>query len=711
MAMEARARTNALAAAWGAFVARHHRAVLGAWVVLLLVGGYFAQGTSRLLNAASFNTDTEASHAADLLRQQFPERKGPVLFAVFESSSVSVSDPLYQAELAAWKADLERLTAGGEAQVQGPIRGRDGRTVALLVNSNQTPDRFINLAHQARAISHPGPAAVYLGGLGPVYDNFLTDSEADLRRSEVVSIPIAVVLLLLVFGGVVAGALPAITGLATVTVAVAVLGAAARLHPVSVFALNISSVVGIGLGIDYSLLVVNRFREELRGGAALEEAVATTVGTAGVATVVSGGTVAIGFGSLLLTHLNLLWSIGLGGAIVVAVSIVASLTLIPALLSIFGSHVDSLALPFTRGRDTRPFWHGLASSVMRHPFFFIAAALAAVLLIAWPARSFHPGVVGAESLPPGDPAVTAARIARQQLGFATYSPVVLVAQGVNTPEQAAAVEAQLRAAAGNQPVTGVTDVPAQLAPLYLRPPYAVYETVQPAGDNSDRTHQFLDRLRAVHVSGVSLLVGGEAAAYQDFLNVLGRDFPVAFGAVLLGTLLLLGVSFRSLLLPLKAVLMNLLSVGAAMGVLTWSFQEGHLSGVLDFQAVGFVDATVPVIIFAALFGLSMDYEVFLLSRIREEWRAGLSNQAAVATGMERTGQIITSAALILVIVVGTLSFSSLALNKAIGITFGTAILLDATLIRLVLVPAMMRVLGDLNWWPSSPQQRGESRAR
>jgi RND superfamily putative drug exporter len=198
---------------------------------------------------------------------------------------------------------------------------------------------------------------------------------------------------------------------------------------------------------------------------------------------------------------------------------------------------------------------------------------------------------------------------------------------------------------------------------------------------------------------MTLQLTGEAAAYQDYLAALTSDFPKILLTVLAGTLLLLGLAFRSVVLPIKAVLMNLLSVGAAMGVLTWGFQEGHFARVLDFQPVGFVDATLPVIIFAALFGISMDYEVFLLSRIREEWLAGASNAHAVAVGMERTGQIITSAALILVAVSSTLAFASLTLDKALGVSFAVAILIDATLIRLLLVPALMRVLGDLNWWP------------
>jgi trehalose monomycolate/heme transporter len=684
-------------------VARHRWVFLAGWLLLFGLMGYFASGTSRLLSPAGFSTDTQAGRAADLLREQFPERRGPVLYVVFQSDRVPVSDPAYQAQVAAWRSDLQRLAGGGaDSTVRPTGPGRDGRTVALVVESNQTPDRFVELGHQAVRIHHSGPARAYVGGLGAIYNDFIEGSEHDVQQSEVISLPVALILLLLVFGGLVAGLLPVLTGLATVTVAVAMLGLIARAHTVSVFSLNVTTVLGLGLGIDYSLLVVNRFREELRRGASREEAVAATMGTAGVATVVSGGTVAIGFGALMLSHLNVLWSIGLGGALVVAVSVLASLTLIPALLALFGARVDSLALPFTRGRDTSGFWHGLANRVMARPLLFIGITLAVVLVIALPARDLKPGVVGAESLPPDDQAFQAERLAQAELGFPKYLPAFVIARGVTSPEVAGEVERRLKAAAGGQPVTGVQDVPPALAPLYLRNGYVVFEVQQPAPDNDDRTHAWLDRIRSTHwPAGVTVLLGGEAAAYQDFLGVLFADLPGVLGTVLSLTFVLLGMAFRSVALPLKAVLMNLLSVAAAMGVLTWMFQQGHFSQQLHFQAVGFVEATVPVIIFAALFGLSMDYEVFLLSRIREEWARGSSNAGAVARGMERTGQIITSAALILVAVMATLGLSRLAFNKALGLTFAVAILLDATLIRLLLVPAMMRVLGDLNWWPGS----------
>jgi len=662
---------------------------------------YFSTGTARLLSPSGFSADTEASRAADILRSDFPNRKGPVLYAVFSSTRTNLDDPGYQAEVAAWKVDLQRAVGGSNAAVVGPLPGTDGRTAALFVDSNDTPDHFIELARRVSQVHHSGPAAVYLGGAGPVYNTFLVDSEADLSRSEAYSAPIAIALLLLVFGGLVAGALPVITGLATVATAIAVLGFVARVHTVSVFALNVSSVIGLGLGIDYSLLVTNRFREELRGGATVEQAVATTAGTAGVATVISGGTVMIGFGALLLARLNVLWSMGLGGVIVVAASVLASLTLIPALLTLFGGHIDDLALPFTRGRDTRRFWHGLATRVMRAPFVFIGVVVLAVLLLASPARGFYPGVAGTESLPPGDPAFTADRLLREQFGASLHPPIVVVAGGITTEDQAAAFETALRSAARGQSVTGVSDVRPPAKADYLGSDYAVYEVSQPADDNDRSTRALLDRLRAApRPPGVTVLLTGEAPAYQDFLNVLLTDFPKIFAVVLGLTMLLLLIAFRSVALPIKAVVMNLLSVGAAVGILTWVFQEGHLAGLLDFKAVGFIDAIVPVVIFCGLFGLSMDYEVFLLSRIREEYMAGRSNAEAVAAGMERTGQIITSAALILVAVVGTLLLSSLMLNKALGVTFAAAILLDATLIRLLLVPAMMQVLGDLNWWPN-----------
>jgi RND superfamily putative drug exporter len=261
---------------------------------------------------------------------------------------------------------------------------------------------------------------------------------------------------------------------------------------------------------------------------------------------------------------------------------------------------------------------------------------------------------------------------------------------VTSAAQATALRAEVSRAAGGRPV----------GPPQLNPPYAVYDVAPPAGPNDHATRALLDRLGGWRwPAGVTMRITGEAAGYKGFLDVLFGDFPRIVGAVVALTLLLLGLAFRSLALPVKAVVMNLLSVAAAMGVLTWVFQEGHLASQLNFQAVGFIDATIPIIIFAALFGLSMDYEVFLLSRVREEYVGGRDNEAAVAAGMERTGRIITSAALIMVVVIGTLAFAHLALDKELGITFAVAVLLDATLIRLLLVPSMMRVMGAANWWP------------
>jgi trehalose monomycolate/heme transporter len=686
---------------WGRFVARHRWVFVGVWLLAVIVLGLFATGTPRALSPTGFETDTEASRTTDVLAQQFPERRAPVITVVFQSRGTPVSDPAYQRQVRAWRQDVDRLVQGrpGVVVVQAP--GRDGRTTALLVESNRNSAGYVELGGRVEAIEHPGPAHAYVGGFATVYNDFVVDSERGLEASERISLPIALVLLLLVFGGLVAGLLPVLTGLATVSVAVALLGFVARAHDVSVFSLNVSSILGIGLGIDYSLLVVNRFREELRRPSSVEDAVAATVGSAGVATLVSGGTVAIGFGALMLSRLNVVWSMGLGGALVVLVSMLASLTLIPALLAVFGGSIDRLALPFTRRHGTAAFWHGLATRVMRRPLVYMALVLAVVGVLLWPARQLQMGIEGAESLPPGANAVTAQRLAEEQLGFPPHAPTLVVLHPVPDLATAGRLEQRLRASAAGQPVRGAPDVPGPLQSQYLHGGYAVYELEQPAGDNDPATRSWLDRIRATSwPAGVTAQIGGEAAAYQDFLAALLGDFPLILGTVLVCTLGLLGLAFRSVLLPLKAVAMNLLSVGAAMGVLTWGFQEGHLARLLDFQPVGFVDATIPIVIFAALFGISMDYEVFLLSRIREEWRAGHSNADAVAIGMERTGQIITSAALILVAVSSTLALSQLTIDKGLGVSFAVAIFLDATLIRLLLVPAFMRVVGDANWWPA-----------
>ncbi|MBO0708501.1 MAG: MMPL family transporter, partial [Candidatus Dormibacteraeota bacterium] len=575
----------AVAGRWGAFVARRRYLVLGVWLVAVVALGLLATTTAQHLSPSGFQTDTPASATADTVARVFPERTSPVVMVVLSSSSTPFVDPAYRRQIAAWQHSLENLVRQQHAGMTvQPVPGKDGRTFGLFLMTNRNATNYLGLANQVQAIHHPGPAQVYIGGLATTYNSFIQDSEQGVARSEEYSLPIALVLLLLVFGGVVAGLLPVITGFCTVSVAIGVVGLIARSQEVSIFALNVSTILGLGLGIDYSLLVVNRFREELRAGTERSEAVATTVATAGVATLISGSTVAIGFGALMLSRLNVVWSIGLGGVIVVAISVVSSLTLIPALLAIFGGAVDRLALPFVRGRDTRPFWHGLASLVMGRPAVWIAAVLAVIALLVFPARNLLLGVEGVESLPPSADPVTAQRLAQEHLGVPVRAPTLVVVHGVHTLGESEYMQARIQAVSGGQPVTGPASVPPQEWNLYLRDGYAIYTLTQPAGDNSPRTHEWLNRLRTAQTPpGVTLQVTGVAAIYQDYLAALTSDFPKILVTVLAGTLILLGLAFRSVLLPIKAVLMNLLSVGAAMGVLTWGFQEGHFASVLDFQ--------------------------------------------------------------------------------------------------------------------------------
>ena len=690
----------------GALAVRHRRAVVIVWALVLASLVPLAVSAPGALSLGGADTGTEASRAAELLRQRFPERVAPVAFVVFDSRSQPIEAPAYRAQVAAWRTDLDRLARGRPVLVAGPVSARDDRTAALLLLSNQDPVTLVALGRGLAGLHHDGPARAYVGGPIATYDEGVRDGRADFDMVERLSLPLALALLLVVFGGVVAASLPVITGLASVTMAVALVGLAARIDTVSVFALSTASIFGIGFGIDYSLLVVSRFREELRARRNVEQAVAATVGTAGATILVSGGAVAIGFGALMLSGRDLLWSIGLGGLVAVEVCVLASLTLIPALLAILGGRVDRLAIRLSRAESGGRFWSRLAGPVMARPLVFIVIVPLVLIVLMSPARHFRPGVESDGLLPRDSPPRIAERLARERFVFPADSPTLVLVRGVPDLPTAAEVETGLQEAAGGQALTGPSDVRPWQVPLYLRGGYALYALRPPAGPGDRRTDEWLDHLRAARLpAGTAMLVGGDAADAHDYLRSLGEETPFLLGAVLVATLVFLGATLRSVFLPVKAVLMNVLSVGAALGVLTWGFQDGHLGGVLDFSPSGHIDAAMPVIVFACLFGISMDYEVFLLSRIREHWMEGGATAQAVALGMDRTGRMITSAALIVVTVSSTLALGHLVANKEFGVSVGVAVLLDATLIRLLLVPAVMRVLGDYNWWPTRRSPR------
>jgi RND superfamily putative drug exporter len=519
-------------------------------------------------------------------------------------------------------------------------------------------------------------------------------------------------------------------------------------NEMSVFVLNIATIVGLGISIDYSLFMTRRFREELVGGRSVQDAIGWTVSTAGEAILFSGMTVIIGFGGMLLIGVQFMTSIGMGGMVVVAVAVLAALTLLPALLAVLGHKVNALRVPIIgklvarrshevdESENRRGFWHGWALAVMRRPVLIIIAVSALLVVLGWPLLSISIGTPSSTSLPKNAAARQGIELINAQFPATTANPIYIIAKtpdgsSMLTSDNLLKLEGLSQWLVGRAHVTGVTSLTMLPQtggqPLPLQQLIAVYSTgayaQNPAlaklvGSTTDKDltlitvntnaavdseagKALVDDLRNNYrqgSEGLTMQVGGFQAVSLDFNRYLYGNFPKAIAFILGATFVLLLLMFRSLLLPIKAVIMNVLSVSAAYGVLVFIFQEGHFSDLLGFTSDGFVDSTVPILLFCILFGLSMDYEVFLLSRIREEWLRTHNNRYAVARGLEKTGGVITNAALLMMIVAGSFIFTGIVIMKETGLGMTMAVLIDATIIRTLLVPATMRLLGRWNWW-------------
>ncbi|MEK7778155.1 MAG: MMPL family transporter, partial [Chloroflexota bacterium] len=545
--------------------------------------------------------------------------------------------------------------------------------------------------------------------------------------------PLVLVALALVFGTLVATALPIAMAILTVVITMALVYLLTQAMEVSVFVLNISTFLGIGIAVDYTLLVVNRFREELpRHGRS--EAVGITMSTAGRAILFSGLTTMVGLTGLFFIPLTFFQSLGIGGVAVVLVSVLAVMTLVPAVLAVLGARVNSLRiLPASRERPGM--WRRVAHGVMRHPILVAVPVIVFLLLLGAPFLGVKVGSGWASVLPPNAEARQGWDVAERELGPGELSSMAIVAQapgGILKPETVGALYDFTHRLAQDPRVKRVESIftldPSitreQYQQMYSAPPSLLPPQVQAAlrsmlADDvtlvrvipripplSDEARTFIKEIRDQGIGpGVSVMVTGATADIDDTVDIMYRNFPLAILYIVVTTYLVLLVLFRSVILPLKAVIMNALSILASYGALVYIFQQGHLENLLAFRTQGFTETTVPIVMFCILFGLSMDYEVFLLSRIKELYDESGDNTASVALGLERTGRIITSAALILVLVAGAFATSNVVVVKALGVGMAIAILLDATLVRALLVPALMRIMGRWNWWAPRWVQR------
>jgi RND superfamily putative drug exporter len=666
----------------------------------VFAGVWGTQVFGSLVGSGFDNPASESSRAAALADQKLGRDDADVL-VLYRSPTLTVNDPAFQravtSTLAKLPADVvARTTTYWGTQSPALVSKDKHATYAVLGLRGDEEQRGDGLEAIRDRLAAPGQQT-RVGGGAAVSQHIHDRVGADIGRAETLSMPALLVLLVVIFGSLAAASLPLAVG------GLAILGAFTSLRvltyftDVSVFSVNVVTILGLGLAIDYGLFMVGRFREELAGGATTEDAVARTMATAGRTVAVSGITVAVSLAGLLLFPLTFLRSMGLGGLSAVLVALVAALTVMPALLGLLGHRVDALPLRRRSRRvvtTERGFWYRLAQSIMRRPVIYAVAVLTLLLLAGSPFLRVEFGGIDARALPSG----TGSRVVSETIDrdFVQNGQSPIEAVVTAPPSELPSYVAVLKALPG---VTG-----AQVAAV--KGDTARVDVTYDADPISAQARDLVADVRAVPApDGGSVLVGGPSATLADQLRTIGSRLPWAGLIVAAATFVLLFLAFGSLVLPIKAILMNVLSLGASFGALVLIFQDGHLSGLLGFTSTGTLEATQPILVLAIVFGLSMDYEVFLMSRIREEYDRTGDNTAAVAVGLQRSGRIITSAAGLILVVIALFSISGITFIKLIGVAMLIAVLVDATIVRALLVPATMRLLGRANWWAPAPLRR------
>jgi RND superfamily putative drug exporter len=758
----------------GWLVYRYRWLVVLVWGALLVTGAFFAPNLSDRLKGGGFEgADSEAERVQNIMSEEFGVSPSTIT-VVFEGGGLSAESAEFQEAQGAALDEVRKLdevvgNVLSYSETNDPrFISESGERSYALISFEVPIDQAQGLADEVREAVRSEELTTYVTGAPAIYLDITEASNDDVRRAEEYAFPLALGILILAFGSLVAAGVPVLIGGASVVVTLAALYFVAGVYDMSIFVFTISTMLGLGLGIDYALFAVSRFREELEDYPVLE-AIPRTVETAGRSIFFSGTAVLIGLAGLLFFPYMFMRSIGVAGILVVFFSVAAALTFLPAVLAILGHKINALPVRRRRRSDETAgagLWARSAELVMRHPLVVLLVVGAALFALLYPATHMEVGVPEASVLPERYESRAGDDILKEDFDYASLTPVEVVATLPDDPtnaegldairelgesvEEAGGVErvdslytigaeaareyaeslSQAREEAGPlaaqlpelpEGVSGDGDVtPEGVANVLALPVVRGSEEVESAlenyvaGDRSllravtesnpytEEARDTVGEVRAVEPpEDVSFLVGGLPAGQRDFISNLYGNAPLAVAFVLGVTYLVLFLTFRSFFIPLKAVIVNVLSLTASFGAMVWVFQDGNLSGLLGFTPLGFVDSTVPILMFCTIFGVSMDYEVFLLSRIREAYEHGESNTASVARGLVATAGIITSAAAIIVVVTGAFAFTGITTTKAIGLGLAVAVFVDATIIRVLLVPATMRVLGDWNWWPGS----------
>jgi RND superfamily putative drug exporter len=701
----------------GDLVVRRRRWVVSATILFVAAAGVIGGGVMSNLSSGGFeDPNTESAQAAETLEQEFGHEDPNVVLLV--SAEASVDDPAatregvaLTKELAAeagveevasyWTTGAPALKSnnGSEALVLGVITG-DEDTVR---------DRIEELSPK---YTRDGDVTeVSVGGFAEIFRQVSDRVEGDLARAESIAFPITMVLLVLVFGSLIAGSLPLVVGGIAIIGTFLILQILTLFTEVSIYSLNLTTMLGLGLAIDYSLFVVSRFREELRNGLEVSDAVRKTVKTAGRTVAFSGLTVALSLAALLVFPLAFLRSFAYAGVAVVLMAALGAVVFLPAVLSMLGHRVNKLSIR----RGKRPergtgFWHRMASFVMRRPVPIATSVIVVLLILGAPFLNVRWGQADDRTLPEGTSSRVVSETIRTDFTSNGSSALSVVATNTGDPstqrQSIGGYAATLSKIDGVNVVEGLTGTYAD-GQLVAKPTpasarfgngdatwFSVLPSVEaysPAGEHLVNDIRDLDAPYDIEITGPS-------ARLVDQKDSLFGKVPLAALLIGFATFALLFLTFGSVVVPLKAIVLNLLSLTATFGAVVWIFQQGNLSGFLDFTPTGIIETTSPILMFCIAFGLSMDYEVFLLSRIKEEYDKTGDNTASVAMGLEHTGRIVTAAALLLSVVFVAFATSGVTFIKLFGIGLTIAVIMDATLVRATLVPAFMRLAGRANWW-------------
>ncbi len=683
---------------WGTFVTRRKWYVAGASVLVLASLLTLSAATSAGYANTFSLPGSESQKATDLLTQHFPAQAGRSARIVFHSEA-PLTDPATQQRVTDILARVKALPDVIEVSSPYTQAGRisaDGHTAFATV---QYPNKTIGSATQlVTLIEQSSGTGLTVEGGGQVIEQ---TERSGLGSTELIGVAAAAIILVIAFGSIVAMGVPIVTALFGLGGSIAVLGVATNFMDMSSFTPSFAAMIGLGVGIDYCLLVLTRFREQLHTGHDVEESVALALDTAGRSVLFAGTVVLIALLGLTLMGVPFVAALGVAAAIVVVLSVVTALTLLPALLAILGRRVDALGIPLMKtqeGQHEGSVWYRLSRAIQRRPWWFVVGSAALLLTLAIPLLRMKTGFTDAGNNATSTHSRRAYDLLTAGFGPGFNGPLSVVVE--TSGGQSMGGLASLTNAIGTAP--GVASVsPPRTNDAGDTAVITVYPSTSP---QDSKTNDLIQRLRsdviptATQGTRLKAYVGGQTASTIDVSDKINSRLPIFFVMVIGLSFIVLVMVFRSVVVPLKAAVMNLLSIGAAYGALVAVFQWGWLAGPLGIHTTGPIEVFLPMMMFAILFGLSMDYEVFLVSRIREEHERGIENSRAVALGLSSTARVITSAALIMIAVFGSFALGDQRVIKEFGLGLAVAIFLDASVVRLLLVPAVMELMGEVNWW-------------